>query len=93
MAEIDRDSHTAGFVCPHIFRNERLILLVSHEDGDWQFLCGESDHAADGHVVGIGHLVERDPTLLDLVDLPLDWEAERANPGEPWLRTACSPDQ
>ena len=88
---IDKDSHVPAYVCSHVFCNERPILLVSHEDGDWQFLCGVSDHADDGHVIGVGHLLERDSSLLELVDLPINWEAERIDVNMPWLRTSCTP--
>ena len=30
--------------CPHIFRNERPVLLVVRDpDGYWQFMCGKDD--------------------------------------------------
>jgi hypothetical protein len=94
-AEIDVstriNSHQKAYVCIHVFENTRPVLLVSRADGDWCFLCGQDheDNASSYRVVGIGHLFERDPSLLDLVDLPVDFEAERAKPGEPWIRTAC----
>ncbi|AVR98214.1 hypothetical protein [Pseudoduganella armeniaca] len=84
---------TAAFVCPHVFNNERPVLLVLREDGDWQLLCGQTDHYADGKVVGLEHLIERDPSIAELQDLPVDWEAERAAPGQPWIRTKCTPQQ
>lgn len=84
---IENDYHIPAFVCSHVFLNERPILLVSHEDGDWQFLCGQSDHKDDVHVVGIGHLLDRDHTLLELVNLPINWEAERDGTDKPWIRT------
>jgi hypothetical protein len=76
-----------AFVCSHIFRNESPILLVSKQDGDWQFLCG-AGHAEDAipHVVGLNHLLGRDSTLTELLDLPDDWEAERTSKGSPWHR-------
>lgn len=90
MSTIDNNSHIPAYVCTHVFCNERPILLVSHEDGDWQFLCGMFDHEDDGHVVGIGHLIERDTSLLDIVDLPINWEAERVGIDMRWLRTPCA---
>ena len=93
MACIDKKFESPGFVCSHVFRNERTIRLVSHEDGDWQFLCGETDHGDDGHLVGIEHLIERDQTLLEVLDLPSDWEAEREDMSKPWLRTLCNPNE
>ncbi|WP_152565180.1 MULTISPECIES: hypothetical protein [Methylobacter] len=84
MAIMKFNSDLGVFVCPHVFKATRPILLVVHEDGDWQCLCGGNDHSDDGHLVGIGHLVERDPSLDELVDLPDGWEAERHSPEQPW---------
>lgn len=80
----------AVFICSHIFENTKPILLVSHEDDDWQFLCGgEHDENEKPKVVGIGHLLERDPSLLELADLPRDCEAERRTVDEKWSITRC----
>lgn len=91
MADIVRNTETPAIVCSHVFRDDRPVRLVSHEDGDWQFLCGEADHNDDGHLVGLEHLIERDPTLSEVLDLPLDWDAEREDPGKPWIRTSSKP--
>ena len=77
-----------SYICTHVFEKTRPILLVAHEGGDWMFMCGAADHEKqDWHVVGIGHLTERDPTIHDCADLPDGFEAERKNIGSPWLRT------
>ncbi len=78
----------AAYVCSRVFENSRPVLLVSREGGDWQYLCGMQHYSGERpHVVGRGHLLERDPTLKELLDLPTDWEAERSTVGEPWTRT------
>ncbi len=76
------------YVCGHIFKNSRPILLVSREGGDWQCLCGKN-HAVDEvpYVVGLNHLLERDPTLFELKDLPVGWDAERISTTNVWVRT------
>ena len=77
-----------SYVCSHVFENKRPILLVVREDGDWMFMCGGADHVSHQYrVVGVGHLVDRDPTLNDCADLPNGSEAERSAIGEPWLRS------
>lgn len=91
MADIASNGETPAFVCSHVFHNERPVRLVSREDGEWQFLCGEADHHDDGHLVGLEHLVERDSSLSEVLDLPPDWDAEREDPGKPWLRTPSKP--
>lgn len=83
------DYHMLVFCCEHVFRHERSVLYVCREDGDWQFLCGQGDHAKtrDPMVVGVGHLIEWDPSLRALSDLPANFEAERGYQGDGWIRT------
>ncbi|WP_019865449.1 hypothetical protein [Methylovulum miyakonense] len=79
-------SNLGVFICPHIFENTRPILLVIHDEGDWQCLCGQYDHDGKGHLVGIGHLIQRDASLDELFDLQDGWEAERASENDAWIR-------
>src|SRR5216683_3524517 len=68
-----------AYVCIHVCDDTRPVLLVSRAGGPWCFLCGDV-HPQDPssyRVVGIGHLLRRDHSLSELVDLPADWEAER----------------
>jgi hypothetical protein len=61
-------TETAAFICGHVFDQSRPILLVSHEGGDWQFLCGGDHQPCDRpRVVGINHLLDRDPSLRTLL--------------------------
>jgi hypothetical protein len=64
------------------------ILYVSHDsdDGGWQFLHGGDVQMQDARVVALREIVERDPTLLELADLPLGWYAWRSSVSEPWIR-------
>jgi hypothetical protein len=67
-----------SIVCSHVFLRERPVLLVVHDQGDWQFMCGGTDHGDDGHVVSVGHLVDEDASLHECADLPIGFEAERS---------------
>jgi hypothetical protein len=89
------DDHLLVFCCEHVFRHERPVLYVCREDGDWQFLCGQSDHSqsSDPLAVGVGHLIESDPSLSVLADLPANCEAERKSKVDEWVRTPLQPDQ
>ena len=55
----------------------RPILLVTREadDGTWQFLTGDAFHFADAMVVTPDSMILRDPSLRELADLPLGWQA------------------
>jgi hypothetical protein len=85
------DRRIGVYCCGHVFRHERPVLYISHEDGDWQFLCGGSDHADpnEPYHVSVGALINCDPTLDGISDLAVDWEAERQSTGDLWLRTKC----
>ncbi|MBV9486505.1 MAG: hypothetical protein JO246_10645 [Frankiaceae bacterium] len=82
------DGHTKAYVCTHVFSGDRPVLLVSRPEGDWCLLCGDEhpDDASAYRVVGIGHFLDADAALSEVVDLVPDQEAERAAPGEPWIR-------
>ena len=86
-------TEVAAYVCSHVFNDTRPVLLVSRAGGDWQCLCGGA-HEADEvpNVVGLNHLLERDPSLRELEDLPDEWEAERASVNDPWIRTRGTAD-
>ena len=80
--------HTKAYICSHVFDASRPVLLVNHEDGDWSLMCGDGhdyDHDLP-KVVGIGHVLDRDPTIKEVLDLPADFEAERSAVGQPWVR-------
>ena len=82
-----------AYVCSHIFRGLRPVLLVSREGGDWQFLCaGTHEDDEIPRVAGLNHLFEQDPTLEELRDLPEGWEAERTNEQSHWIRTTRVPN-
>lgn len=80
-------AEVAVYVCSHIFEHTRPVLLVARDGGDWQFLCGENHDQEDlPRVVGMNHVMDDDPSLRQIVDLPADWEAERKFAGSPWTR-------
>ena len=83
------DQDLGVYCCGHLFRRERPVLLVVREGGDWQFLCGNVDHhdPSEPYHVSVGVLLDADPTLNEIADLPPEWEAERSEIGADLLRT------
>jgi hypothetical protein len=78
-------------VCPHVFKNTKSIKLVVRQEGDWQFLCGGPHNEGEGpHIVGVGHLLNRDESLAQLMDLPEGWEAERRSIRSKWSRKSMN---
>lgn len=65
------------------------VLLVSHDDDDdggWQLLCGTTNRQEDGRAACFGCMVEKDPSLRALADLPAGWQARREDASSPWER-------
>ena len=69
------------------------ILLVSHdaEDHGWQFIGSSDANVEDGRVACLGCVVGRDPSVLEVADLPPGWEAVRDSPKHPWQRRESVP--
>jgi len=80
--------HTRVFLSKAVHSNHEPVTYVSHdeEDGAWQFLGDSTSGDEPPVVVCFHHPIDDDLTLKELADLPLGWWAERAGPGEPWVR-------
>jgi hypothetical protein len=80
--------NVAVIVNRKIIRDGEWIAQVSHDsdDGAWQFHIKEEDELSesDATVVSLKEIVDLDPTVLELADLPLGWRAWRVSKGSPW---------
>ena len=85
--------NVAAISVKQIFKSNTPILLVVHdeEDGGWQFLTNGEFSAEDALVVALKNVVSLDPTICELADLPIGWEASRPALGQPWNRTKSQP--
>jgi hypothetical protein len=80
----------ATFTVRQIMHDHEPILLVRHDedDGAWQFLPASDVSMSDALLVSLESVVKLDPTVAELADLPTGWQATRAHPGAPWVRTS-----
>ena len=87
--------HTKAFVSKAIQEKTEWITYVTHDlsDGAWQILGETGIETGGPELACLHHLVERDPTLEELADLPKGWCAERAAPGQPWERFEKGPEE
>lgn len=69
------------------------ILLVRHDadDGMWQFLTGNQVTTVDARTVSLASIYQLDPSIGELADLPLGWQASREATGQPWKRRQRDP--
>lgn len=65
------------------------ILHVTHDsdDGGWQFLGWNDPQEEDAKLVALSEIVQLDPSVQELADLPLGWHAWRRTTKEPWQRS------
>jgi len=86
--------NTAVFTTNGILDRQEWIYLVTHdsEDGAWQF-----HHARDNElrtteavVVALHRILEIDPAVAKLADLPLGWQAWRESKDAEWIRAPQS---
>ena len=79
---------TAALTTVHVLEKRVPVILVAHDsdDGMWQFLCGTSSDSKDGRIIGLGEMLEIDPSLAEIADLPVGWTARRSAPGQKWHR-------
>jgi hypothetical protein len=83
------------FCCSSVFERGKPILRVAHDyDGDWQFLDGAAREENElPKLVCFEHVVEWEPAILSLYDLPRGWCAERDSASEEWQRKELPPDE
>jgi hypothetical protein len=67
--------------------NGKPILHVTHDsEGSWQFHTGGRVKEADGQLVSLEAMVARDPSLVELGNLPPGHVATRETADAPWAR-------
>jgi len=80
--------NVAVFVLKRILDGTMPILRVCHDDDDggWQFLDGGPATNDQAMLVSLRHMLNHDPSIAELADLPCGWDATRTGPGNPWRR-------
>jgi hypothetical protein len=84
----DESPDAEAITLTRIVRGEAPVRLVTHDedDGAWQFLVGELVAQEVAVFVDLIAMVQHDPGLVAVLDLPLGWYAWRAEVGLPWHR-------
>jgi hypothetical protein len=82
--------NVAVFTSKDIVEKGKWIYYVSHDgdDGAWQFhsIDGPPSSGSDARLVSLKSIVELDPTIAVLADLPLGWCAWRDTQNSVWQR-------
>jgi hypothetical protein len=82
------DLNTAVFTTRFVLQERSPILHIFHDDdGYWQFIGAETEiKTEDYKIVSLGEIIELDPTVQELADLPYAWEAWRESVGSEWVK-------
>jgi hypothetical protein len=73
---------------PIVFEG-KPILHVTHDEDDhgWQFLGREDADPDQASVVTLEEIVQLDPSVLEVADLPPGWHAWRGSMESAWQRS------
>jgi hypothetical protein len=84
----DQAPNVAALTTLRVTRREAPILLVVHyaDDHSWAFMDGGSNSVKNALIVSMQHVLNLDPSLRDVADLPPGWLARRAHVGAQWSR-------
>jgi hypothetical protein len=85
----DRQRLFGAKTCSHVLEEDRSILLVSRElDGEVLAVCGgEDDTPETTRDIPLDKLLDLDPTLIALADMPDGWAAMREASDQDWARS------
>lgn len=79
---------TGAFVTAPVARGvEPVRHVVRTPEGEWHLLCGTPGAEQDAHLSHLHHALDRDRTLLEVVDLEPGERADRDGLGAPWSRS------
>ena len=84
----DQAPNVAALTTVYITRKDAPILLVVHysDDHSWAFIDGGSNSIKNAITVSMQHILNLDPTMREVADLPPGWLARRTQVGAQWLR-------
>lgn len=86
MWPFDQPKNCATIVSKSVVDGSKPILYVSHDEDDhgWQFLDNESEEIEDLCIIGLGHILELDPSMTELASLEPGWHVVRVDQDSPW---------
>lgn len=91
----DQPPNCAVITLRQIIEGGAPIQHVTHDSDDhgWQFLTLADAKEEDALIVCFSHVVELDPSLKKLADLPPGWHAWRESATSEWIRELNPDDE
>jgi hypothetical protein len=88
----DQPPNCAVITLRQIVDGSQPILRVTHDSDDhgWQFLAIDDARVEDAAVVSLQTILNVDPSLVEVADLPPGWHAWRPSITDAWMRSRNS---
>jgi len=67
-----------------MIRKSPIVYVFHNIEDDWQFLSAETVPATEAMLVGLGEIIEFDPTVIEVLNMPLNHEAFRKDKDSGW---------
>lgn len=76
-------------------REKPILIFGQYPDGAFCAYTGEDVVDADHEIICVclSHIVEIEPSVMILADLPVGWWAVRESPDSPWIREQIPDDE
>ena len=86
MKKFNELPNTAVITTKYVLNNKSPILYVYHyDDGTWQFSGKETNlKNEDYRVLSLEEIIDMDPTVLDVANLPNQMQAYRESTNSEW---------
>ena len=86
--EFDQERNVAAITTRQVLNDGFPVLRVVHyeDDHSWAFTCGTTNKSEDLKIVGMGQIVDMDPTLHSIANLAPGWSAYRESTDAQWIR-------
>ncbi len=82
----DQAPNVAAVTCRNVIDGAPILVVVHYsDDHSWAFLDGLGFQASDALVVAMQEIVELDPTISSIADLPPGWVARRESVVSVWV--------
>lgn len=84
----DQAPNVAALTTRQVLEDKSSILFVTHyaDDDSWAFTCGTTNASEDARLVSMAKVVELDPSIIAICQLPPGWEASRSAVGAQWVQ-------
>jgi hypothetical protein len=84
---VPRDEHgdLLVYVMREVFDGVPITRVVHDADGDWQYMTDSDPVPSAAMLTHQGHVLDHDPSLAELAEMPRRTWAWRPAVGKPWV--------